>query len=103
MSPKVTIGSAGNLWARLMHFENKGDIEEGHTHQFDHLTLLSTGKLEVTVDDRTSVFVAPHLIFIKKGKLHELVAIEDDTVAVCLHALSPDIELGDVLEPSMVP
>jgi len=100
---QATIGCVNNLWARMMFFKSAGDIEPGHTHQFDHMTLLAYGSLEVTVDERTTVFKAPHLIYIKKGKEHELVALEDGTVAICLHALAPDIEVGDVLDPSMIP
>lgn len=102
MTPEIKIGCVANLWSRMMHFRKAGDIEQGHTHQFDHLTLLATGKLQVTVEDKVSVFAAPHMIYIHKDKMHELVALEDDTVAYCIHALH-DKETGDILDPSMIP
>jgi quercetin dioxygenase-like cupin family protein len=104
MSEAITsIGCVANLYSRMMHFKNAGDIERGHKHQFDHLTLLAKGRLKVTVDGNASEFAAPHMIYIHKDKVHELVALEPDTVAYCIHALRADNETGDILDPSMIP
>lgn len=92
-----------NLFARMMHFKKAGDIENGHTHQFDHLTLLATGKLQVKVDGVITVFEAPHMIYIHKDKNHELTALEDNTVAYCIHALRDGNAIDDILDPTMVP
>jgi quercetin dioxygenase-like cupin family protein len=86
----------------MMHFEKAGDIEIGHTHQFDHLTLLAKGKLKVTVEGVTTEFTAPHMIYIHKDKIHELEALTDETVAYCIHALR-DKETNEILDPSMIP
>ena len=101
--PEVKLGSVANLFSRQMHFKNVGDMEHGHTHQFDHLTLLAAGRLQVTVDGHVSEFFAPHMIYIKKDKMHELVALEPNTVAYCIHALRLGNEVDDILDPSMVP
>jgi quercetin dioxygenase-like cupin family protein len=86
----------------MMRFEKAGDTEHGHTHQFDHLTLLASGSLRVTVEGKTTDFKAPHMIYIHKDKNHELVALEDNTVAYCIHALR-DKDSGEILDPSMIP
>jgi quercetin dioxygenase-like cupin family protein len=86
-----------------MHFLKAGDIEFGHSHVFDHLTLLAKGSLEVTVGGVKTKFVAPHMIFIKKDRVHELVALEDNTVAFCIHALRSGEAIEDILDPAMVP
>jgi quercetin dioxygenase-like cupin family protein len=101
-TPSISIGCVANLFSRMMHFKKSGDIEHGHRHQFDHLTLLSSGSLRVTVEDKTTDFKAPNMIFIHKDKRHELVALEDNTVAYCIHALR-DINTGEILDPSMIP
>ncbi len=101
-SPAISMGCVANLFSRMMHFKRAGDVEVGHTHQFDHLTLLAKGKLKVTVDGVASEFTAPHMIYIHKDKEHELVALVDDTVAYCIHALR-DKENNDILDPSMIP
>lgn len=101
-TPTVYIGCVANLYSRMMNFKRAGDIEIGHTHQFDHLTLLATGKLKVTVDGVASEFTAPHMIYIHKDKVHELEALTDATVAYCIHVLH-DKETGEILDPSMIP
>lgn len=102
MTPEIKLGCVANLYSRMMHFKKAGDIEVGHTHQFDHLTLLAKGKLKVTVEGVVTEFTAPHMIYIHKDKVHELVALTDDTVAYCIHALR-DKENNEILDPSMIP
>jgi quercetin dioxygenase-like cupin family protein len=86
----------------MMRFEKAGDTEIGHTHQFDHLTLLAKGKLKVTVEGVVTEFTAPHMIYIHKDKVHELEALTDETVAYCIHALR-DKDSNEILDPSMTP
>jgi hypothetical protein len=43
------------------------------------------------------------MIFIKADKKHMLEALEDNTVAYCIHALRDKDGSGDILDPSMVP
>jgi hypothetical protein len=101
--PKVQLGCVANLFSRMMYFEKIGDKETGHAHCFDHLTLLAHGKLLVTVDGKSTEFTAPHMIYIQKEKLHELEALEDNTLAYCIHALRNGDGVGDILDPSMIP
>ena len=99
--PKVKIIAISNVYARCMFFENKGDIELGHCHTYDHGTLVSSGSVLVEMlDDDGKVigarpFVAPSFVFVTKLKKHRITALEDKTVAVCIHALR-DIE-GNLL------
>ncbi len=103
-NPEIKILSVSNVFCRLMHFKHKGDVEEGHCHTFDHGTLVSSGKVlvELLNDDKTveasREYNAPHFIFIDKDRLHKITALEDNTVAVCIHALR-DIT-GELLDPS---
>ena len=66
--PEIMIGMVANLWTRQMTFKNKGDIELGHKHQFDHLTLLASGALKVEIEGNITEFKAPFMIFISKDK-----------------------------------
>lgn len=101
-SPSITIGCVANLYSRMMHFKRAGDTEIGHTHQFDHLTLLAKGKLKVTVEGVATDFTAPHMIYIHKDKVHELEALTDETVAYCIHALR-NKDNDEIIDPSMIP
>lgn len=100
-APDIKLAFVSNIFTRLMNFEKAGDTEQGHVHQFDHVTLLAHGSLKITVEGVESTFVAPHLIFIHKDKEHQLVALEDNTVACCIHGIK-DSE-GDLISPDMVP
>lgn len=101
--PHVKIGLVSNLWSKQMHFIKAGDTEQGHSHIFDHLTLLAKGALRVNVEGKDTEFVAPHMIYIQKNKIHQLVALEDDTIAYCIHALRDGNGVDDILDPSMIP
>lgn len=103
LGPEIKIGLVSNVYARQMHFAKAGDTEFGHTHPFDHMTLLAKGALQVTVNGKVSSFKAPHILFIKAELEHELVALEDGTVAYCIHALREDNQTGDIVDPSMIP
>jgi quercetin dioxygenase-like cupin family protein len=87
--PEISLGIVHNVWTRQMHFKKKGDHETQHTHQFDHVTLLARGSLEVVTNGESTVFTAPHMIFISKDSEHSLTALEDDTVAYCIHSMTP--------------
>ena len=86
-----------------MHFVSAGDQNEGHVHNFDHVTLLAKGSVEVDVENQKTVFKAPHMIYIIAGKEHYLTALEDDTIAYCVHALRTGEREEDILDPAMIP
>lgn len=101
-SPKIKIIAISNVYCRSMHFEKAGDIELGHCHTYDHGTLVSTGRLlvEMLTDAGEVIsskeFTGPAFVFISKLCMHRLTALEDNTVAVCIHAMR-DIE-GNILD-----
>ena len=91
--PDVKILAVSNVYCRLMNFAKVGDFEQGHYHDYDHGTLLAKGKLFVEMFDKqdnlvsAKVFTAPTFIMIKKDNTHRLTAMEDETIATCIHAL----------------
>ena len=101
--PDTTMVCVSNLWVRMLNFKKAGDMNEGHTHNFDHITLLSYGSIRVHVEGHTTDYKAPHLVYIAKGKSHFIEALEDNTVASCLHALRTGEKEEDILDPSMIP
>ena len=101
--PETKMVCVSNLWIRQMHFVKAGDQNEGHVHNFDHITLLSKGSVAVDVDGSVTEFRAPHMIYIAKGKRHFLRALEADTIACCIHALRTGEREEDILDPSMIP
>jgi quercetin dioxygenase-like cupin family protein len=100
-SPTIKLGYTGNVYTRMMVFENVGDVEQGHTHEFDHLTLLATGSLKIVANGQETIFNSPHMIWINKDVQHELTSLEPNTVAYCIHAVHG--KNGDVVSPDMIP
>ena len=108
-APEVIILALSNIFSRMMYFQNKGDIEHGHKHVFDHATQVSHGSVLVEVlDDEdnvtaSKVFKAPNMVFIDKDKFHRITALEDRTVCSCIHAIkTTDDEIVDpdfLIEP----
>lgn len=101
--PDTKMTCVSNLWLRQMHFIKAGDQNEGHLHNFDHVTLLAKGRVVVDVEGSVSEFSAPHMIYVSAGKRHFLKALEDDTIAYCVHALRTGEREEDILDPSMIP
>jgi quercetin dioxygenase-like cupin family protein len=100
--PEIQIGCVSNIYIRMMNFKNAGDVEHGHTHEFDHTSFLTRGSVRLTVDGIVKEFTAPHMILIAKNKEHEVVALEDDTIVCCIHGLR-DNDSGDILDPDQIP
>jgi len=103
MTIEVKLGCVSNLYSRMMHFKNIGDTEHTHTHSFDHLTLLAAGSVKCVVNEKETIFKAPHMIFIKKDAEHAFTALEENTVAYCIHAMRIGERIEDIVDPSMIP
>lgn len=99
--PSISI--VGNTWVKQMIFEYKGDAHPGHTHNFDHQTLLAKGSVEVWANGKPTVFVAPTIMYIKAGIQHGMIAQEDGTVIYCIHPLRDGDQVGDIIDPASVP
>ena len=81
------LGFFGNIWVRQNVISKSGDFVPGHKHEFDHVSLLTTGSVEVEVDGyQAKKFVAPTFIVIKKDHMHKFTALEDNTVWYCVFA-----------------
>lgn len=102
-TPDIAIGYVSDVFAKQMHFKLAGDVELGHSHKYSHMTLLVSGELCVTLNDIDTVFVAPHIIYIEKDKIHKLTALKDNTIAYCIHALRDIDGSGDIVDVSMFP
>jgi mannose-6-phosphate isomerase-like protein (cupin superfamily) len=100
--PIQKITCVKNLWLRQMLFLHAGDVNEGHAHTYDHVTLLAHGSVRVVVNGESTDFTAPHMIYIQAGKLHHIEALENGTVAYCVHALR-DSETHDIIDPDQIP
>lgn len=102
--PNTKITAIKNLWIRQMSFAKVGDKNEGHLHDYDHITLLASGSVNVYVEDKVTKYTAPYMIMIAKGQRHYLEALEENTIAYCVHALrNAESEDSEILDPDQIP
>lgn len=85
------MGVIGNVWVRQQYYPNKDKFHEGHKHHHDHVSLLATGRLMVKVEGHDPViYQAPTFFKIAAEHKHQLIPLEDETVAYCVFALRDD-------------
>jgi quercetin dioxygenase-like cupin family protein len=101
--PKIKLSMVSNLWIKLMVFEHAGDVNQGHEHEFDHITLLTNGSVEIDVNGTKSTFTAPQIIYTQKNTFHTMTALEDNTTAACVVAIRNSERLEDIVDPDSVP
>ena len=101
--PKIKLAMVSNLWIKLMTFEHAGDVNQGHEHEFDHITLLTNGSVEVDVGGIKSTFTAPQIIYTEKQKIHTMTALEDNTIASCVVAIRSSERAEDIIDPESIP
>lgn len=93
-----TLGYFGNVWVMQNHFKKAQEIHSGHAHEFDHVSLIASGKVRVEVEGYPpKEFTGPTFIIIRKNKVHNLVALEDDTVVFCIFALPESVAGADAV------
>ena len=71
-----------------------------------HLFIRTTAgvlSIQIKIENEISIFKAPQMIYIKADKIHELTALEDNTVVYCIHALRDIDGSGDIIAPDMIP
>jgi hypothetical protein len=81
---------SGNVFIRS-HVMGKGDQIDGHTHHFDHTSIVFTGSVHVRSvhpDGRVveKDFTAPAHFLVKAGVDHAITAIAEDTNFWCVYS-----------------
>ncbi len=100
MSEKVAIIS--NVWTNMITL-NKGEVHSGHAHTFDHTHLLSVGSVKLTIDGVESEFTAPTQIFIKRGLVHSMECLSEESLGTCIHVIRNGMRVEDIVDPRMLP
>ena len=101
MSVQTDIRLVDNVFVKMMHLYFAGDHVHSHTHTFDHITLLSKGSVVMRAKDKETTYIAPTLIVTPKGTLHEFVALENDCLLCCIHAIRDGDDVDDVAPQSI--
>jgi quercetin dioxygenase-like cupin family protein len=83
-TPQQTHHFGGGVYAKEMHLP-AGSFVVQHKHEFDHLSVLASGRVYVGVDEVIAEYSAPACILIKAGANHVVEAVTD-AVWYCVHA-----------------
>lgn len=95
--PDLRLGEpspAGNLYVRP-NLMAKGQIIEGHAHNFDHMSYCTHGAVRVSVLDAEGAVTATRVVaarerhnwvLIRAGVCHRIEALEDGTKFDCIYA-----------------
>lgn len=93
--------ASGNIYIRPNPLPKVGDGVDGHTHNFDHTTIVFKGAVHVkaTLPNGTVIeqdFHAPAHFLVKADVKHEIRALVDDSEFWCVY--SHRTPQGDVVE-----
>lgn len=78
----------GDVFVKQIKFPGKGALGQQHSHEYDHLTLVGSGGVELWAHGEIQGrFWAPAVIPIQAGVKHGFEALADDTVLYCVHNL----------------
>lgn len=92
---------SGNIFIRPNRM-NTGEIVEGHTHNFDHTTIVFRGafRLEATRPDGTKIdriLRAASSVLVNADVCHKFTALEDNSEFWCVYA-HRDPQSGEVVQ-----
>lgn len=89
--------TTGNIEVRSNVFERPGDQSQGHCHNFDHTSIVFTGKVRVKAEMPSGKiveqdFIAPAHFLVKAGIQHSITAIHvsKDEALAQVDAMSPE-------------
>ena len=98
----ISVHGVGSNWLVRNHFNRAGKWAPGHHHYHDHLMLLTSGAVEVTINGLKTHYEADHIIIIPKHTRHQVRALKDNTTIWCVATLR-DGETGEVVGPDERP
>jgi quercetin dioxygenase-like cupin family protein len=102
---KIRLFELANLAIVEMVFETPGDQHayQAHTHAYDHAHYLARGVMDVFVNGEVTRYIAPAMIWIKAGTEHRQVAVEANTIGLCINAIRMKDGSGEPIDPTLVP
>lgn len=102
-NPVTALSLVDNVFVKMHQLINVGDTHQGHSHVFDHITLLAVGAVTMKHDNGEQDFTAPHLIVTSKGVVHQFIAKEPNTLFYCIHAIRAGTDVDSVASQDINP
>lgn len=76
--------AADGVFIKEMRIPKAGTVVPQHSHEYDHTSFVANGS--VMFEGRKVIAPAP--LFIPAFKKHTFIALEDDTLVLCIHNVS---------------
>lgn len=84
-----------NIYLKKMTFPKGGSVYRGHHHDYDHISLVASGRarvrfgkvVEAGLPDEEKEYGAVSMFVTRSFRQHEITALEDNTVVCCIHAI----------------
>ena len=86
---------SNGVYAKELSIDNLDTCIVSHKHYFDHMSILATGSVELTVDGVKSILTAPAVLNIAAGKHHKVTPLETPIKWFCIHRT-------DITDPELV-
>lgn len=83
--PENVFWHVGNIFVKKIYLAKKGFCTIGHSHTYDHMTLVVKGAVSIQVDGKAREFHENESIEIASRRHHAITALEDDTMLLCIH------------------
>ena len=96
-----------NIFVKQMDFDDANITYCGHHHEYDHVTMVASGKVRVKfgavpfagIPEETKEYSAVSMFVTRAFRTHEITALEPNTSVCCIHALRT--KDGDIYEPDV--
>jgi len=77
---------ADQVFIKQIPLRSKGTLVKGHSHTYDHISLLATGAVSMFIEDKfVADYIAPCGILVPKNIKHEFISLADNTILYCIH------------------
>lgn len=84
-----------NVYVKKMSFPDSGTTYCGHHHDYDHVTMVASGKVRVKfsavpeagIGEEIKEYNAVSTFVTRSFREHEITSLEPDTVVCCIHAV----------------
>ena len=90
--PPIQHHFSGGVYAKQAVLDKAGTFVLTHKHKFDHMSVLATGRVKVTVEGVATEHTAPTVIEIKAEQEHEILTLSDNVTWFCIHAIPEGYE-----------
>lgn len=84
-----------NVYVKKMSFPEKDTVYCGHHHDYDHVTMVTKGRVRVKflavpeagIDEEVKEYSAVETFVTRSFREHEITTLEPETVVCCIHAI----------------